>query len=215
MVRWNKHKQSAFSLLEILIALAIASVIGVTALVVLDRSTLAHQSIKTTGERFNQIERAFLFLSGDLQQLAPRRFRDEFGDIKDNLTSFDSGGTTALSFTRLGRRNPAGLPRSNLEKLIYLVEEGWLKRISFAHPDGMNIEAGNKRDLLEGVESLKVEFYDGEEWNDFWPVEQQEIGNLNQPSPIPVAIKIILQLDDLGIVERLYPISDPMEDKSD
>ena len=212
MAGLNYKTQTAFTLLEIIIAMAIASLIGIAALAMLDRATLSHKNIQEQGDRYNQIERAFLFISSDIQQLAPRKFRDEFGDLKDNLTSFESGGSTQLSFTRLGRRNPAGLPRSNLEKLSYLVEDNLLKRVSYAYPDGMSLDLGNSRDLLSGVESLKVEFYDGEEWTDFWPVEQQEFNQAEkQSTPMPVAIKLLLQLNDLGLVERLYVISDRLK----
>jgi len=209
MKRIFGHKrQKAFTLLEVVIAMAIAALIGVGAMKLLDSATTAHKNIQEQGERYNQIERALLFLSNDMQQLAPRNFRDEFGDTKNNLTSDDSIGKTHLSFTRLGRRNPAQLPRSNLEKLTYLVEEETLQRISFAYPDGMNVEQGLSRTLLEGVSSLKAEFFDGEEWTDYWPVDDGQGTTPNNTVNLPVAIKISLDLMDLGLISRIYPISD-------
>jgi len=206
---FNHNKQQAFTLLEIIIAMAISALIGVAAMTLLDDATIAHKNMQEKGNRYNQIERAWLFISNDIQQLAPRQFRDEFGDKKNNLFSDDLNGTTQLSFTRLGRRNPAGLARSNLEKLSYLVEEEKLKRISYAYPDGMNLEQGLNRTLLENVEALEVDFFDGEEWIDFWPVdtgiETQDGRSVND---LPVAIKISLQLKDIGLVERLYVVSD-------
>ncbi len=205
----NYNNQQAFTLLEIIIAMAISALIGVGAMSLLDDATIAHKNMQKQGNRYNQIERAWLFISNDIQQLAPRKFRDEFGDKKDNLFSDDLNGTTHLSFTRLGRRNPAGLARSNLEKLSYLVEEEKLKRISYAYPDGMNLEQGLNRTLLDDVETLEVNFFDGEEWNDFWPADtslsNSEGSNGNN---LPVAIKISLQLKDLGLVERLFVVSD-------
>lgn len=205
----NYNTQQAFTLLEIIIAMAISALIGVAAMTLLDDATIAHKNMQEQGNRYNQIERAWLFISNDIQQLAPRQFRDEFGDKKNNLFSDDQNGTTHLSFTRLGRRNPAGLARSNLEKLSYLVEEEKLKRISYAYPDGMNLEQGLNRTLLDDVENLDVNFFDGEEWNDFWPVDtsiQTQQGN--NKNDLPVAIKISLQLKDIGLVERLYVVSD-------
>jgi len=222
---FNHNKQQAFTLLEIIIAMAIAALIGVGAMSLLDNATRAHKNIQQQGERFNQIERAFLFLSNDMQQLAPRNFRDEFGDSKNNLTSDDSIGKTHLSFTRLGRRNPAGLPRSNLEKLTYLVDDeppgylkndpilksNWLKRISYAYPDGMSVDQGLARVLLDDVESLKAEFFDGEQWTDYWPVDNGQAINTGGAVNLPVAIKISLDLKDLGLVERIFIISDKRE----
>ena len=209
MRTFKPHTQKAFTLLEIVIAMGIAALIGVGAMKILDSATKTHKSIKQQGTRYNEIERALLFLSNDLQQLAPRQFRDEFGDKKDNLLSDDSTGKTQLSFTRLGRRNPAGLARSNLEKLTYLLEENDLQRISYHYPDGMTVDQGLIRNLLGNVDSFKVSFFDGEEWNDFWPKDSGLNENEQKPNErLPVAIKIQLELLDLGMIERLFVISD-------
>jgi general secretion pathway protein J len=211
--RTFSRQQKAFTLLEILVAMAIAALIGVGAMKVLDSATISHKNIKAKGSRYNEIERALLFLSNDLQQLAPRQFRDEFGDLKDNLSSDDSIGKTHLSFTRLGRRNPANLPRSNLEKLTYLLDEKTLQRISYMYPDGMSTEQGLARDVLHNVDSFVVNFFDGEQWNDFWPVNAGGgERNENASEKLPVAIKVSLELSDIGLVERLYVISDRIEE---
>lgn len=208
----NYNRQRAFTMLEILIAMAIAAVIGVSAMSLLDGATVAHKNIQEQGNRYNQIERALFFLSNDIKQLAPRPFRDEFGDKKNNLTSDDSIGTTHLSFTRLGRRNPAKLARSNLEKLTYVVDKGELQRISYTYPDGMTADQGLNRTLLDKVESMKIAFFDGEEWNDFWPVDNDSSGGSKASSnSLPVAIKISLELEDVGLIERLYVVSDRRE----
>ncbi len=210
--------QKGFTLLEILIAMAIAAVIGVGAFTLLDRATLAKNSIENTGNRYNSIERAWLFISDDIQQLAPRKFRDEFGDKKNNLSSDDGLGSPHLNLTRMGRRNPAGLKRSNLERLTYFVKDKILRRVSFSFPDGMMLEQGLNRPLLENVESIKFDFYDGESWNDYWPVNiaqdnQLVAVNSSNQNPtaldvLPVAVRVTLELSDIGIVNRLFVISD-------
>jgi len=220
-----KKQQKGFTLLEILIAMAIAAAIGVGAFTLLDRATIAKTSIENTGNRYNSIERAWLFISDDIQQLAPRKFRDEFGDKKDNLSSDDGLGSPHLNLTRMGRKNPAGLKRSNLERLTYFVEEKILRRISYGFPDGMNPEQGLNRPLLENVESIKFDFYDGEEWSDYWPVygggdllstdiSSSSVGSQRTSASssigiLPVAVRVTLELTDIGLVNRLFVISDP------
>ena len=212
----TSQQQKGFTLLEILIAMAIASVIGVAAFTLLDRATLAKTSIENTGNRYNSIERAWLFISDDMQQLAPRKFRDEFGDKQENLSSDDGLGSPHLNLTRMGRRNPAGLKRSNLERLTYFVKDKILRRVSFSFPDGMILDQGLNRPLLENVESIKFDFYDGENWNDYWPVSITEgnslegvNSNLSTIKVLPVAVRVTLELSDLGIVNRLFVLSDP------
>lgn len=209
MLQQSPHRQKGFTLLEIIIAMAIAALIGVAAMQLLDSATVSHKNIKLKGDRFNQIERAFLFISNDLQQVAPRRFRNEFGDKRDNLVSDDANGKTRISFTRLGRRNPAGLPRSNLEKLTYLVDKGALQRITYPYPDGMSEEQGLSRKLLDDVESMKLQFYQGEDWIDFWPPDDlSSQGDVSKSNPLPLAVKFSVELKDLGIIERIFVISD-------
>lgn len=213
-------QQKGFTLLEILIAMAIAAVIGVGSFTLLDRATLAKTSIENTGNRYNSIERAWLFISDDIQQLAPRKFRDEFGDKKNNLSSDDGLGSPHLNLTRMGRRNPAGLKRSNLERLTYFVEKKILRRVSFSFPDGMILEQGLNRPLLDNVENIKFDFYDGESWSDYWPVGTAENNLLvsanssgrNSGSTtriLPVAVRVTLELSDIGKINRLFVITDP------
>ncbi|MGB0495015.1 MAG: type II secretion system minor pseudopilin GspJ [Kangiellaceae bacterium] len=210
--------QKGFTLLEILIAMAIAAVIGVGAFTLLDRASIAKTSIENNGNRYNSIERAWLFISDDIQQLAPRKFRDEFGDKKDNLSSEAGSDSAILNLTRMGRRNPAGLKRSNLERLSYFVEENTLRRVSYSFPDGMIAEQGLNRPLLENVISIKFDFFDGESWIDFWPVNQtgdfQQLNGSNSEQQanairsLPVAVRVTLDLTDIGKVNRLFVISD-------
>ncbi len=207
MNQFHLKTQRAFTLLEIIIAMAIASLIGVGALTLLDSATKTHTGIQQRGERYNKIERALLFISNDIQQLAARDFRDEFGDKQNVITSSNSGNRSYLSLTRLGRRNPAGLARSNLEKLVYQVDEENLQRVSFIYPDGMSFDRGLKRTLLNDVEKMEVLFFDGESWGNIWPINKQKKSRVD----LPVAIKISLTLNDLGLIERFFVISDLRE----
>ncbi len=210
MRQFKPQKISAFTLLEIIIAMTISAVIGVYTLLLLDNSTQAQSKIEQRAERYNEIERSFLFLSNDIRQIAPRPFRNEYGDKQNNLMSDDVDG---LTFTRMGRRNPAALPRSSLEKLNYKVEEGKLFRISYSYPDGMPLDLGSKRRLLDRVEKLSVLFYQDENWIDFWPPQQLDFQAQSKASvQLPLAVKIVLELKDLGKVERIFVVSDRQVD---
>ncbi|MDQ7048557.1 MAG: type II secretion system minor pseudopilin GspJ [Enterobacterales bacterium] len=210
MKEFKSHNIRAFTLLEIIIAMSISAVIGVYTLLLLDNSTKAQSKIEQRAERYNEIERTFLFLSNDIRQIAPRPFRDEYGDKQNNLMSDDVEG---LTFTRMGRRNPAALPRSSLEKLNYRVEDGKLYRISYSYPDGMPRDLGSKRRLLEKVEKLSILFYQDEDWTDFWPPQNLDFQQQSKASvQLPLAVKVILELEDLGKVERIFVVSDRQTD---
>nr|WP_246722893.1 type II secretion system minor pseudopilin GspJ [Aliikangiella sp. G2MR2-5] len=205
-------RSDGFTLIEILVAMAIMAVIGVGALSILNTATTTSNKIKVDGKRLNDVQRAFLLISQDMQQLTSRLVRDEFGDRLPAMKSDLQSSAPYLRVTRLGRRNPALLPRSNLEHLIYTIEGKQLYRISYPYVDGMVAENALKRPLLENVEAMKVQFYDGEEWYDYWPIDEgSEDAN---PQALPVGVKFELELTDYGKLERVFALSDRIE-KSD
>ena len=200
------NRQTGFTLIEIMVAMAIMALIGVGALSLLNAATTTGDKIKTDGDRLNDVQRAFLFISNDMQQLTQRQVRDEFGDSLPSLKSDLQASAPYIRFTRLGRRNPAQLPRSNLEHLIYSVEDKVLVRKSYTYADGMPEDFALVRPILEDVEDMKITFFDGQEWQDYWPMtEVKEEAGFKQ---LPNAVKMQLELTDYGVIERLYVISE-------
>jgi len=210
MVRHNR--QRGFTLIEIMVAMAIMALIGVGALSLLNAATSTGDKIKTDGDRLNNVQRAFLFISNDIQQLTDRQVRDEYGDLIPSLKSDLQASAPYVRFTRLGRRNPAQLRRSNLEHLVYSVEDKVLVRTSYTYPDGMPESMGLKRPILNNVEDMKLSFFDGEEWRDYWPLTEnpEDAGYRDKPN----AIKIQLELSDYGMIERLYVIAEIETEKA-
>lgn len=209
----SASRQRGFTLIEILVAMAILALIGVGALSLLNAATQTSDQIRDEGTRLNNVQRTFLFISNDMQQLTTRAVRDEYGDNLPSIKSDQQASAPYVRFTRLGRRNPAKLLRSNLEHLAYSVEDNQLIRTSYTYADGMSESLGQKRPILDDVTDMKVEFFDGEEWTDYWPLVQspEEPGYMR----LPVAVRLQLELVDYGILERLYAISDKIEAGSD
>lgn len=72
----SNNKQQGFTLIEIMVAMAIMALISVGALAVLNKATNSNDYIKRTGDRLNNVQRAFMFISRDMQQLTLRQVRD-------------------------------------------------------------------------------------------------------------------------------------------
>jgi general secretion pathway protein J len=197
---------SGFTLIEIMVAMAIMALIGVGALSLLNSATHTSNKIKTDGDRLNDVQRAFLFISNDMQQITTRQVRNEYGDSVASIKSDLQASEPYISFTRLGRRNPAMLARSNLEHLKYSVEDKMLIRSSYTYADGMPEDMVLKREILSQVEDMKLSFFDGESWQDYWPLaDSPEEADFRR---LPNAIKMQLELTDYGKIERLYVISE-------
>ena len=195
---------NGFTLIEVLVAMAIMALIGIGAFSLLNTATVAGDKIKREGKRLNEIQRAFLLISNDLQQVTGRIMQDEYGEPMPALTNDLPYPKYLLRFSRLGRRNPAMLPRSSIEHLLYSLENNKLIRITFPYLDGMRDDQGLKRPILSDVDNVEMTFFHKKKWHKKWPIPTPYASK--PPPAIPEAIKISLELIDYGIVERIYVI---------
>ena len=110
--------QAGFTLVEVLIAMAITAFVSVLSYQTLSTALVGIESARAESERLYEINRAFTVLSRDIRQLTNRPVRDEFGQ----LASAVSGGELArdpLRLTRSGWHNSTGAPRSTLQRVAY------------------------------------------------------------------------------------------------
>ena len=203
-----------FTLVEVLIALAITAFVAAVAYTSLSTVITGVESARAGAERTQAINRTFMLLSRDLRQFVERPVRDEFGDTEPAL----SGGEAArfaLSFTRAGWHNPNGLPRSHLQRVNYRFEDQALWRESYPVLDRAGDTEGTPVRLLDDVDYLELAFLgsvdqlrlgrgtnvDTRQWPENWVVDTSDPDALPRP---PVAIEVTLGLADLGEITRLY-----------
>ena len=123
-----------FTLLELLVALAIFALLSVMAYAGLSTVLTANQILDTHMERLSEVQRSVTLLSRDIRQTVNRNIRDTFGDTKQPLigaSEFDTLGTPAIELSRTGYANPLGTKRSFLQRVAYRVEEETLYRNSW------------------------------------------------------------------------------------
>jgi general secretion pathway protein J len=208
---------AGFTLIEVLIALAITAFVSMIAYTSLSSVLTGVERLRETTDRTYEINRAFMILSRDLRQFVNRPVRDEFGELEPAL----SGGVLArfaLSFTRSGWHNPAGYPRSNLQRVNYRLEDDALWRDTYGVLDRAGNTEPNSVQLLEGVEDVQLGFLgsltelqvesrgaklDTTGWVESWVLDSSAPGQELQP---PVAVEISLQLQDWGEIRRLYAL---------
>lgn len=206
--------QPGFTLVEVLIAMAITAIVSMLAYSSLSTVFSAVESLRETTRRTYEVNRAFMIISRDFRHFVRRPIRDEFGDVEAALT----GGSAApypLSLTRSGWYNPNAHPRSNLQRINYRLEDESLWRDAYPVLDRTGDSEPQSALLLEEVEYLEVAFLeslselprdpdgdglDTRDWPDSW-VTDPAAGADTAP---PVAVELRLQLDDLGEIKRLY-----------
>lgn len=190
-----------FTLIEILVALAISSLLAVMAYGGLGTILDAREQTDYSAKRLQQIQKTFLWLKRDSEQTIIRTIRDEYGDYQRAFIAAEHG-RYRLELTRGGYRNPAQLPRSSLQRVAYSLEENNLQRLTWSYLDRAQDAQPLKANLLEDVNSLSFRFLDADrEWHVSWPpVNTQQDATVQ----LPIAMEVSLELEDWGRLTRLF-----------
>lgn len=200
-----------FTLLEVLIAVSIFSMIGLSAHHVLQLVISSHAGAEAGSEALSRLQRAMFLISNDLEQVVDRPVRDSRGEWTWALVA--NHGAYLLEFTRLGWRNPLQLHRSNLQRVAYAVQRfpdstapdrysysllryHWRvrERTPDTRPQGTI--------LLENVLDTRFRFLDRKGvWHSSWPEVDAEA--------LPLAVQVDIEIKSAGIVRRVFQTGEP------
>lgn len=198
-----KTSARGFTLLELLVALAVFSIMAVAAYGGLRNVLYTRAAVEEQNQRLAAVQLAVYRLSQDIEQVIPRGIRDEYGEPQAALL----GSTLAddrLILTRAGWDNPLGQSRATLQRVAYRLREGRLWRLHWPVLDrGGRIEPRETL-LLDRVREFKIRFLDQDDWRDDWPPLASS-GDERKPDPdrLPRAVEIHLTLEDWGEITRL------------
>ena len=200
------RRRSGFTLIEVLVALAIFGVMSMLAYAALG-STLDNADYLTDRmQRLQTVQRAVRYMSSDLIQASPRPVRSEIGDSYDPALRSVLGAEFALELTHGGWGNPAGLPRGTMQRVAYRIEDDELLRYHWGVLDRTYANEPVVTVLLEDVESLYFRFYSANgEPSEVWPPQAQQGGQGLRV--LPRAVEIVLTLPDQGEITRLLEVA--------
>ena len=194
-----------FTLVELLIAIAILSVIGVMALgglnQVIDQKFIAQER----SDRWREVQLAMRTIYQDLSQIHPRSTREEFGETWQPALQADPRARYALELSRGGWTNPGGFARGSVLRVAYDWEENVLVRLHWPVMDRTLSTLPIRTDLLGGVSNIEFRFLDNTgEWHRNWP----PITTTIPESWIirPRAVEFAIELEDFGNLWRLVEI---------
>ena len=195
----NRRYKSGFTLLELLVAISIFSILSVMAYGGLKTVLDARDASKKVAERIAVSQIAMLRLANDLRQTVNRTVRDGFGtSVPEMLTS--QSGDNALEWTRAGYSNPEKLQRSNLHRIAYKLEDNKLVRVAWSVLDRAQDTEPSESVLLSDIESLEWRFnVAAGNWSSSWPATPAPV----EPISLPRAVEVTITFSDLGKVRRL------------
>ena len=206
MKHFSTHKLAGFTLLELLVAVAVFAILSSMAYGGLRNVIDNSQQTELSMQRMQQVQLAMLKISRDFTQLSQRNIRDEYGN-SNNYIMAGEGGDVFIEFSRGGRRNPAQLQRSHLQRVAYKLEENTLSRLHWPHLDRTQEMQAYESVLLEDVENASIRFLDNSnEWHNEWP----PLSATGQPGDAVVALSAIeftLELQDWGELVRIFQVS--------
>jgi len=204
----TKQFNQGFTLLEVLIAIAIFSLISLSSFTIFDSVLKGNETTKKNSQRQNELQRAFLIIERDIIQIARRsiRLNGEAPLAKFIQSADDSFASEeqAIAFVRHGWTNPGLLlPRSDMQSVAYRLFDGTLQRLHFNFVDSVVGEEPKVRPLISGVTELTFDYYNGIKWQKTWA-----------NNSLPLAIAIIIDTKDYGIIRRQFLVAGDRQGKN-
>lgn len=202
-----------FTLLEIIVVIAIFGVMSVMAYGGLASILHSRQRVSLALDRTAELQRAYMRMREDFQQVRNRPARDNYGDAQP---AFSGSRDHQVLFTHGGWRNPLMLPRASLERVLYHLDAktGTLIRSSYRVLDLAQDSKPVDVPLLSEVDDLQWRYLDPatREWLTTWPADTLS----NDPATRaaiapPLAVEMTLETKDLGELKFLFKLGlDPL-----
>ena len=198
--------RNGFTLIEVLVALAVFGVLSTMAYMALGQTLSNADLLGERMQRLESIQRAIRYLDSDLMQAAPRPVRGLLGDGYEPAIRSSFGSEYALEVTHGGWTNPAGLPRGTLQRSAYRIEDGELIRYHWRVLDRTINNEPIAVVLLDGVESIEFRYLTSDgEGSEQWPPT-----SVTGPAGFrlrPRGVEVVLTLTQEGEIRRLVEIT--------
>lgn len=195
-----------FTLIEILIALAVFAILATITSQALYNSFNTKARIALQTEQLNAMQLAFKIIQHDTEQVVARSVRVD--GMK--LSPIFVGEPNYIEFTRGGLVNPnANMKKSNLQRVALLCQNGRLIRRSWYNLDTPNRKLYQDKFLLDHLTSCKFNYLNAtlhvfQEWR------AEALQQNQQAEPFPKAIQVNLTLNTKDKMSLLFIIPEAL-----
>jgi general secretion pathway protein J len=198
-----------FTLLEVLIAIAIFALLGLGSYRMLHSVLSTDETTRRHELQLRDVVRAFAVLEQDLAQIGPRPVRDGYAELRPALLGAAEPAT--VEFTRLGWRNPLGSPRSAWQRVRWQLTGSTLERQYWTVLDQAVDSTPRVQQVLTGVRNLQLRYLDDEaNWLSDWPPSNSNTGSDPQQrlQQLPRAVEISFEHPRYGLLSRTLRLPD-------
>ncbi len=201
-------RQSGFTLIEVLAAVAVFAVISAISVGLLASALRSQEQIKVAMAGLSATQRLKALLREDVGQIVLRPVRTTQNGTDPHLfmvngrqnTDFSSSGDVFMVLTRRGWANPGGVqPRSSLQRVRWLYDGETIWREADPYPDVAAGAVAARQKVATGVRELSVEVLSGMRWSD--RVDLRTFAKT--PQTPPRALRIQYVHDQLGPMEHV------------
>ncbi len=202
----TRRAARGFTLLEIIVSIAILAVMGLMATRGVREAQVAVGNAESHLERLRAVQRSVQLIVSDFRTLTRRPVREPIGDGMRATLLRDPNGITLVELSHAGWPNGAGTPRGTEQRVVYRLEDGKLLRDYSTVMDATLATPPVRRELLDRVERVELRYLtNGRQWIAEWP-PFNNTGDLNQYIR-PIAVEVTLVLSDYGEIRRVIEVA--------
>jgi general secretion pathway protein J len=193
--------QRGFSLVELLVAMAVLAVLASVSFRGLNSILEAEAHVQAETRRWNDVAVVIAHMARDLSLAVPRAVRDDIGGVRAAMTieRAMNEAQSQLVVTRLGDGDSAS-PQSDLRRIGYRLRAGTLEYLVWPSTDAAPNTAPTVNPLLEDVGDVQWRALSQEgSWTSVWPAGQKA-------NALPRAVEAQIVLAGGRRITRIFPL---------
>jgi general secretion pathway protein J len=200
-----EQRAGGYTLIEVLVALAVLSVVVTTTLGGLVLGARSRDAIRIQGERLAQLQTALVLYEQDLLHALYRPVHTARGE-QPAFVYFPGIARPRLVFTTVEAAGTGEDALARTVRVEWFAKEGTLVRRQWLFADRTALTPSVDTAVLSGVRRYRVQFLDSaRQWHSRWPSPQAP----KDRDGLPTAVRLDLDLEDWGEIERLFVLRAP------
>ena len=191
-------KGYGFTLLEILVALVIFTILSMMLIGALHNVIMIHSRTESHAEMLRELQRGLLVMSRDIEQVVNRPVLSEYGTEEGPFV----GSPQSFMFTHTGFANPTGAAQQSvLQRAGYEASDQKIMRVTYSALDQAPKSTVHKRVVLANAADVRFEYLDKDgRFHTNWPVKEL------RDQLLPRAVRVYLTIPNWGKMSQLYVI---------